>query len=184
MSLTGEQENTLTPILRLAANKVSRNFGTEYLDTLHECWEWALKDDKDKQPRYLKLLAWVGNGRHKQAMLAVVEGVGRNGYGVREKAARLGVKPSKLDRRHLSADQFVYSVGLVEDWLPMARNPGWVPEDDSVDENESGKRGRKAPGEWGNALAIVMDLRRALSAGHQGAEDIANWLNGGSNATA
>ena len=171
----------LHAVLTRAAEQVARNFGTDYRETYQEGWAWVLGEDPKGEQRIAKLDAWLAEGRHKQAFLAVVEGIGRNGYGKREKAARLGVKPADLDRRKAprDPDQFDYSEALVDDLLPLAKNPDWVPGDDKPAENSSKlKRTKKAPGEVGNALVMVMDVRRAFKAGHYNSADIAAWLNG------
>jgi hypothetical protein len=67
---------------------------------LSECWAWVLDSDrKTGQLRSEKLFTWLASRKRKQAVHAISEGVGRNGWARREKAERKYVDYRDLDRR-------------------------------------------------------------------------------------
>lgn len=126
----------------------------EFEDISQDIWLYRLGAGKKTIDRY----AAAGNGK---AIAATFRSVARR-YCEIEKAARSGYE---------YRDVAWYTPSQVEDLLPLALDPGW----DAIDA-AAGDGGDKA--EYGTLLAMVMDVRRAISAGWVSAQGISKFLGG------
>lgn len=127
-----------------AANRY-RHYGVTYADVTGELYVWLYGKGKQRVER------WLGNEPQQTTRIYTSLLDVAKGYAEAEKAAYLG---------YAIEDVTWYTPAIVEALLPYAKNPNWTGE---AEQAEVKSRNPKPLHERGDFLAMVMDVRRALS---------------------
>jgi hypothetical protein len=147
------------------ADRVARRFASgnrewvEYDDLYQECVIWFI-ENADKAAEYIEQ-------EQDNKLWAAVSNRAR-AYVAREKAARSGYEPE---------DQFHYSIGLVEDLLPLLFEDSW--REPAARADSSGSSSRSNPREGNNLVAMVADVRTGYEKLGVGDQDIIEKIYGG-----
>jgi hypothetical protein len=147
------------------ADRVARRFAAsnrewvEYDDLYQECVIWFL-ENQAKATEYIE-------NEQDNKLWASVSNKAR-AFVAREKAQRSGYEPE---------DQFHYSIGLVEDLLPLLFENAW--REPAARADSSGSAARANPREGNNLVAMVADVRTGYEALGVGDQDLIKNIYGG-----
>lgn len=150
------KEEVETRFVKFAARKVARQYsrwGVTYEDCSQEilCWYYS---DRGQQ----NIERWLANDPQQTSRIRYTFQDRARAYAESEKAQKLGYDVEDVQW---------YSPSIIEALLPLALDgtyDGQLQPDYDRQSGKSGGRTKKDPAEGGDVMAMVVDVRRALSA--------------------